>query len=532
MKRFLLASTALLASPAIATEYVTDTTFDNPANLSVVSGCAYGTGELIATAVLGRCAYKNVVAVHKGDHIKYTVTIRNYSSGSLQILAVAPPAAAGGSNVSVTDGINGALAISDNFSTNLGLAAPVETHPADDSTEVIGAFRFSCSGMPKFIADDPMVYHGKPGVSHPHMVVGNMGFNANSTERSLRVSGTSNCGSRRYPVQRSAYWMPAVENGDGDMEVPFFQNFYYKGFPGGNPACQGAPDATHIGICVPLPRSLRYLMGFNMQTMSGGSTAASPEGDNFGYECRQRASQGNRDPVANGSYRTIDAAVAAGCPAGAILYVFMGGMSCWDGTHLDTVDHRSHMAWPNGPGVTFSWTILGVPQTPGVVAACPVTHPYKLPVFSWQAFFITDASFAAGKWHLSSDDGMGMANGTTLHMDYWASWSPAWQDMWHPNCIDGHRSCSGGTDGVSKSFGGTPGLDGSVAKLQVVPIATLGRSHRLKANGTYTGEIIAAGDGQISLYSPDGLTAKIDNWRMDSVTKVNKATVTTHHTTH
>lgn len=532
MKRFLLASTVLLASPALATEYVTDTTFDNSANLSVVSGCAYGTGELIATAVLGRCAYKNVVAVHKGDHIKYTVTIRNYASGSLQVLAVAPPATASGANVPVTDGTNGAIAIPDNFPTTSGLIAP-ETHPADDSTEAVGAFRFSCSGMPKFIADDPMVYPGKPGASHPHMEVGNMGFNANSTERSLRTSGTSNCGSRRYPVMRNAYWMPAAENGDGDLVPPYFQNFYYKVLPASNAAC-GFPDATHIGYCIPLPRSLRYLSGFNMATMSGGPTNGDPLGDagNLVYECRQRGDQSTRNATANGSYTTIAAVVAAGCPAGDILYIAMNGMSCWNGTQVDSADHRTHMAWPTGGNVSVSWTSLGVAQIPESTRACPTTHPYKIPTFAWQAYFVTDASFAAGKWHLSSDDGMGMAAGTTLHMDYWASWSPAWQDMWHQHCINEHRTCSGGTDGVNYSFGGTPGTTGDHAKVQVVSITTLGRSRRLHANGTYTGEIIAAGDGQISLYSPDGLTAKIDDWRMDTVTKVNKATGTTHHTTH
>lgn len=532
-----LLTTSLLATPALAAEHVVDSAFNVTTNLVPETGWSYGTGVGIAAGATGKRFYKLDPSIHAGDKLRYQITISSYAgTGSLQVGAGGPIHPSSGTNI-LAAGPQGGVAIPDNFDTNLGLTAG-EIHTADDSTEEAGAFRFSCSGAMKHLPDDPMVFPKAPGASHLHGVVGNTAFNANlTTNRQLRTTGGSNCGPSRYPINRSAYWTPDVLNGQGAVVDPYFQNFYYKRLPAGNPVCTAFPDATHVGKCVPIPNQLRYLSGYNMATMSGGPTSADPvEASNFAYECRQHANPGIRNTTANGSYKTIKQVVDAGCPAGEILYSAFNGQPCWDGTHLDTADHRSHMAWAGTGthfnGIVVNWTILGVPQTPTLYSSCPITHPYVVPTFAWQRFYVTDVSFAAGKWRLSSDEMMPteVEAGTTLHMDYWEGWSPVFKALWETHCLDEHRTCSGGTDGVSKSFNGTPGPQ--FARLSFRPLTRLGMSRPLRGNGTFTGEITAPAGGMIYLFSSDGLVANVDNWTMTDVTKVPKRTGTVHVTTH
>ena len=118
------------------------------------------------------------------------------------------------------------------------------------------------------------------------------------------------------------------------------------------------------------------------------------------------------------------------CPVGSQLLAVIDAPSCWDGKNLDTPDHRAHMSY-------------GTPETGG--QKCPADHPYAIPSWQTHVQYLTDANFAAGKWHLSSDEMMpGVAPGTTLHMDYFEAWSPTVKATWQKECIDRHATCSGG----------------------------------------------------------------------------------------
>ena len=48
-------------------------------------------------------------------------------------------------------------------------------------------------------------------------------------------------------------------------------------------------------------------------------------------------------------------------PGRLIAVVRLKAPSCWDGVHLDSADHKSHMAWP-------------------VNGVCPADHPVPLPM--------------------------------------------------------------------------------------------------------------------------------------------------------
>ena len=109
-------------------------------------------------------------------------------------------------------------------------AAPI---PASAAPDVVGAFRFVCSAG-QLLHDDPIVYPGQPGKSHLHQFFGNTGANASSTYASLRKSGQSTCMS---PLNRSAYWMPAMLDGKGNVVRPDHVTIYYKRRPASDPKC-------------------------------------------------------------------------------------------------------------------------------------------------------------------------------------------------------------------------------------------------------------------------------------------------------
>ncbi|WP_197323377.1 DUF1996 domain-containing protein, partial [Staphylococcus haemolyticus] len=125
----------------------------------------------------------------------------------------------------------------------------------------MGAFRFLCT--PSHNAyNDPIVYPGQTGKSHLHTFFGNTKADANSTYESLRTSGESTCNNL---LNRSAYWIPALLNGQGKVVMPDYVSIYYKRRPSTDPVCQRQGKA-----CIALPRGLRYVFGYNMSTGKGG----------------------------------------------------------------------------------------------------------------------------------------------------------------------------------------------------------------------------------------------------------------------
>lgn len=335
------------------------------------------------------------------------------------------------------NGLVGEFDIADNFDVQSTITPTVEVVPA--GLDPVGAFRFTCLAG-QIANDDPIVYPGQPGKSHAHQFFGNTLANANSTYQTLRTSGGSTC-TRSTDVsgQRTAYWMPAMLDGAGNYVKPDYLLTYYKALPASGPDC-GFPDATHVGFCTPLPNGLKFIQGYNMATGLGGpaSTDSSPGSDawKMGYDCVVTDGSG---VSYTGTQHTIAAIVATGkCPVGAWLRVFITLPDCWNG-YLDTADHRSHMVNADGAGVNGR-------------RACPADHPYNIPEIAEQAFFRTDANFAAGKWMLSCD--MGLVPGTCLHFDYWEAWSPVVKNLWQTGCINLRLSCNVGELGNGHTLAG------------------------------------------------------------------------------
>jgi hypothetical protein len=303
---------------------------------------------------------------------------------------------------------------------------------AGPEVDEAGSFRFICN--PAHLSnDDPIVYPGQPGKAHLHQFFGNTAANAHSTYESLRTTGESTCNS---PLNRSAYWMPAMMNGKGKVVRPDYVSIYYKRLPASDPKCDPNKSAMARGICVDLPRGLRFVFGFNMTTMkydNGGQWPARPyftcdgKTANAGHEntIPEAAARCPTSPNADGSYNKLGASITA--------------PDCWDGKNLDSPDHRSHMAYPS----YGSWGYL----------KCPATHPYVVPTFTLGAWYTVDQDLPG--WHLSSDVMPGMPPmpaGSTFHADWFGAWDDQVLKAWHDNCLDKRLSCSGADLGNGKQL--------------------------------------------------------------------------------
>jgi hypothetical protein len=315
----------------------------------------------------------------------------------------------------------GEVAIASNFDPSSELVPTGGTGaiPPSASPDVVGAFRFICNPG-QLLADDPIVYPGQPGKSHLHQFYGNTGANSNSTYQSLRGAGQSTCMS---PLNRSAYWMPAMLDGHGNAVRPDFVAIYYKRRPKSDPKCSltsGDPQAE--GNCVDLPNGLKFIFGYDMLT------GKAPTGKLW-FNCQGSGSTG-------GHYSTIPEA-AAKCPAGAQLGAVIQAPDCWDGKNLDSPNHRDHISY----GSYGTWGYY----------KCPSTHPYVIPAFTLGAWYTSDAN--TGNWRLSSDEMFpNLPHGTTFHADFFMAWDPTVKQMWHDNCIDKKLNCSGGDLGNGKQM--------------------------------------------------------------------------------
>ena len=226
--------------------------------------------------------------------------------------------------------------------------------PASAYPDQVGAFRFICNAG-QVLADDPIVYPGQPGRSHLHQFYGNTSANAFSTYSSLRQSGSSTCMS---PLNRSAYWMPALLDGKGNVVRPDYVAVYYKRRPATDPVVSDPSNRMYEGKAVPLPNGLRFIFGYDMIT---GKT---PTGSAY-FNC-------DGPTAVPAHYANLPEALK-NCPAGNRLGAVIEAPVCWDGKNMDSANHRDHVAYP-------TYGTWGYKK-------CDTAHPYVIPTFTMGAWY-------------------------------------------------------------------------------------------------------------------------------------------------
>jgi len=262
-----------------------------------------------------------------------------------------------------------------------GATVPDDNLPVYNDEVTHHEFQANCT--PSHIKyDDPIVFPGQPGRSHLHTFMGNTSTDASTTIASLFANPTTTC---TNPKDKSAYWFPTIMNGDVAVVPSILETLYYKA---------GIDDYRSVQS---FPQGLRLIAGDMMATPSSFQNAP---GAVEGWECGELSNQWS---------------IPDYCAPGSQLNMRYQAPSCWDGIHLDSADHKSHMAYP-------------------VNGECPTTHPVPVPMLEFKI-----------AWPVSGDmTQVHLASGSdqSWHYDFMNGWDPEILDALVTHCINGGLQCN------------------------------------------------------------------------------------------
>ncbi len=148
----------------------------------------------------------------------------------------------------------------------------------------------------------------------------------------------------------------------------------------------------------PLPKGL--------EIVAGDAMAKAPQDTNvIAWQCTDQLGSQPRD------------AMPRACPPGTLLKLTVRFPGCWDGVHLDSPDHKSHMAYATGK------------EHDG---PCPPGHP--VPVVTANPEF---------KYPISDGTGVTLANGGAYaaHADFFDAWDTATMRRLVNTCINAGVKC-------------------------------------------------------------------------------------------
>jgi len=256
-----------------------------------------------------------------------------------------------------------------------GAAAPVAHNLRQlQGVNFVGSCTFSHMNM-----DDPIVYPRQPGESHDHSFVGNTTTNAFSTLKTLRAGATT-C---KRPGETAAYWMPTLLL-NGQMVAPVNATIYYR------------------------RKSLAPLRAFpaGFKMIAGDRTASSPQGVQITFwNCGAASSVPPSTDVPT-------------CPntGSQSLRLHVNFPSCWDGKHLDSSDHHSHMAYP-------------------MRGACPASHPVAVPAIT-----------LIYRYPVTGGAGITLSSGSrySAHADFFNAWRQGTLTSLVNRCLNALRHCAKG----------------------------------------------------------------------------------------
>lgn len=274
-----------------------------------------------------------------------------------------------------------------------------------------GQFRIACE-FSHFAYDDPLVFPFQPGAAHLHMFFGNTHVNANSTYDTLLNSGSSTCNGQE--LNRTAYWVPAMFDGEGNVRVPERIVLYYKG------------EGFSNGKSVPYPPEAAFIATENINTIgndNGGSLGK------FSFVCSDQWSvtggyaDGNTMPDCDGD-GFLDLYGVEDNPH-VVLEVNIKFPQCWNGE--DPSDWANNFALAAVGGWYGSF--------------CTGGYDVNLPNLEYFVNYRVELGETTKDWYLSSDidpqtftrTGEG---GATIHGDWWGGWHSEINQMWIDNCVN------------------------------------------------------------------------------------------------
>jgi hypothetical protein len=223
---------------------------------------------------------------------------------------------------------------------------------------------------------DPIVNPGHARSGHLHEFFGNPNITPHTSTQSLADTprGQIKCTETN---DKSGYWSPTVYQNGNQVRAHAFKA-YYKG---------QTPDA------VPMPFGLRMIAG------DAGANRNQPSQVGWWQSGGRTTKNGNEMITRGGNSGTITLRV--------------NFPNCWDGIHLDSPDHQSHVAYASNH-------------------RCPSSHPVKIPQLTtftdYRASGGSKLTLSSGAWY-------------TFHQDFWNAWSPAQMAELTETCIGAGVNC-------------------------------------------------------------------------------------------
>ena len=266
-----------------------------------------------------------------------------------------------------------------------------------------GQFRIACE-FSHFAYDDPVDAWGEPGGSHLQMFFGNTDVNAFSTYERLTNSGSSTCNGQE--INRTAYWMPALFDGQGNVRIPMRAIVYYKGYGIAN------------GTSVVYPPGAVIVARENLHAVPRSEGGV--QGIEEAFQCSDQF-RGGRSPQSN---------AMPNCPGGGFggtgffktIELHVKFPNCWNGEDASNPDN-----WRVGlVGDWYTSNCQGWVTTPNI---------------EYIVQYQVDAGESTGDWYLASDvnretleiDGV---RGASLDGSWWGGWREDVNQTWLDECAN------------------------------------------------------------------------------------------------
>jgi hypothetical protein len=253
----------------------------------------------------------------------------------------------------------------------------VASKPVPAGITMVPEFHTDCSVSGES-PDDPIVFPNLPGASHLHTFFGPK-VTAASTAKDLLAESTT-C---TAPGDNSAYWAPTLLKNGVPVTMKNFRAYY--------------------GAKIKDPETVRpFPPGLVMVQGDAKKQVATPAGTSSQFWCAGSAETG----------RSADGNWPKCAPGGNLIYQ-LTFQDCWDGKHIDSPDHKSHMG-------------------PAVNGACTGAFPVAVPSLSLMLGY---DSLGGDGLTLSS----GMAS--SIHGDFMNAWDPAKIGALVKVCINANAKC-------------------------------------------------------------------------------------------
>nr|BFE60766.1 hypothetical protein GCM10020063_052920 [Dactylosporangium thailandense] len=354
------------------TAYAKDFTIQTSAD-----GAAWTT---INTTVNGTGGTQTLTVSGSGRYVKLTTTKRATQYGvslwEFQVFGT------GGSTTPPSSGAGWVNMDQNKWQAQVAAFNALPTHPAPADAVRVSEFNAACTYSHSF-KDDPIVFPGLAGASHMHSFLGNRSTNANTTTETLLNNSASSCSPAG---DLSAYWIPTLYENGVAVEPSGVTVYYGSRLPD--------PSAT-----MPFPQGFRMISG------DAKLQVATPAGSPNQFWCAGAGGEIGRSTDGNWPR----------CAQTAYLNYQLVFPDCWDGVHLDSPDHKSHVGG-------------------AVNGKCQGQFPVAIPNISFVIAYPTHGS-AAG-FTLAS----GMAS--SIHGDSFLAWDNTAMGQRVKDCVRQKAKCN------------------------------------------------------------------------------------------